>query len=528
MKKIALLLALMLLCLTAFALGEEPAVTFKDVKAIYDAGKYDEAFPLFEQLAAQGDADAMRYLGYLYEDGNSPSGIADYPNALKLYTQSADLGNAKAMRAIGAGYYSGIFCDGTPDYETAYDWFCKAVANGDTYSNYAIGNMYYHARLNGGVADYAAAYDYFTLAAEANNDNALYYLGMMYQDGKHVAQDDQKAFEYFTTSANMGNTFGMHELADGYKSGVFSSDVPDYDMALTFYLQAAQGGHSCAPSHVEDLLKNYTLSLDSLLKADAAGYAKASHLITDLYHKGSTLEDGTVVIAPDHARMLAYLEEKYAADTQDVYLLSWYGFLLCGNTDQDICPADYPRALEVYTKAADLGDSYSMWQIGEIYYYGNLGEADYALALDWYIKAEEAGRTGLTNRIIELCNNGVVQEDGTVLLAPDHVRLLAYLEGLYAKDTQDAYALSWLGWLLCGNSQQDVCEADYIRAFEVYKKAADLGSGYSMCQIGKMYHSGELGAVDLVAAEAWYRKAFDAGYAEAEESLNALAGAKAE
>jgi len=44
-------------------------ITYNDAKVFINVGRYTEALPLLEALAAQNDLTAMNTLGFLYRDG---------------------------------------------------------------------------------------------------------------------------------------------------------------------------------------------------------------------------------------------------------------------------------------------------------------------------------------------------------------------------------------------------------------------------------------------------------------------------
>ena len=170
-----------------------------------------------------------------------------------------------------------------------------------------------------------------------------------------------------------------------------------------------------------------------------------------------------------------------------------------------------------------------MNNLGKGYQNGNFngGEPAGETALSYYMQAWNAGYTAAENLIIDLLYKRIVAEDGIVLFEADHAQMLEFLNEMYQKGTDNAYALSWLGWLLCGNSDQNVCEVDYPHALEVYTRDAELGSGYCMLQIGLIYEAGQLGEADLTAAENWFAKAVEAGEVLAQDALDRVHSAQA-
>ncbi len=122
---------------------------------------------------------------------------------------------------------------------------------------------------------------------------------------------------------------------------------------------------------------------------------------------------------------------------------------------------DYAKAMEWYTKAADLGNASAMNQIGYMYHFGEGVEVDYAKAMDWYSKAADLGVAMAMNNI------GVLYHDG-------------------------------LG-----------VDQDYAKAMEWFLKAVDAGNtDYTlMNNIAQMYENGEGVPVDYAKAKEWRDKA---------------------
>ncbi len=74
-------------------------------KRLYDNEKDKEAVALFKEVAQRGDDEAMLYLGYIHEDGNSS--FYDPKQAAQFYQTAADSGNAAAMFNLAQMYFKG-------------------------------------------------------------------------------------------------------------------------------------------------------------------------------------------------------------------------------------------------------------------------------------------------------------------------------------------------------------------------------------------------------------------------------------
>lgn len=73
--------------------------------AQFKMGRYEEAMTIWENLAAQGDADAAFQLGVMHEDGRGTP--ADLDRALHYYHQASDGGSHRAAYRLAKLYAEG-------------------------------------------------------------------------------------------------------------------------------------------------------------------------------------------------------------------------------------------------------------------------------------------------------------------------------------------------------------------------------------------------------------------------------------
>ena len=121
--------------------------------------------------------------------------------------------------------------------------------------------------------------------------------------------------------------------------------------------------------------------------------------------------------------------------------------------------ADYAKAIENYTQAAEGGSLDAIIALANMYYSGEGVERDYAKALTYSRQAAELGDTGSYTMLGEMYENG------------------------------------------------NGVEQDYEKALEYYKKAADLGDLEAMLSVADMYYSGKQVPQDYEMAAAYYEKA---------------------
>ena len=167
-----LALALVALVLSASASAQSPNGTaaLDEGMAAYNRGDYPGAFRLLQAAVAQGSAEAMPNLGYLYARGHGVE--RDPAAALELYKRGAQAGDAEAMNAVGYRYN---FAD-NPDFERAAQWYCKAVLRG--------------------------------------NPRAMNNMAILFYNGQGVPRDLEEARSLWRQSAALGHLNGQTNLGD--------------------------------------------------------------------------------------------------------------------------------------------------------------------------------------------------------------------------------------------------------------------------------------------------------------------------
>ncbi len=107
--------------------GEPKSFLYSEAGALYDAGRYEESFPLMRKAADGGNTQAMALLGVmlLYGQGVAPDGRA----AEHWLVRAAERGEVEAQSIAGIMYATGVGVP--PDSEKARHWLTIAAGNGD-------------------------------------------------------------------------------------------------------------------------------------------------------------------------------------------------------------------------------------------------------------------------------------------------------------------------------------------------------------------------------------------------------------
>ena len=333
---------------------------------------------LFQSVTDQGVADGCLGLAAVAEDEE------DYETALKNYEKAAKEGTEQlyviyAMNSIGGMYDYGYGVE--EDANAAIEWYTKAADLGDSEAMNSIAMIYWRGKDNV-VQDVNAAIEWYTKSADSGNSEAMNLMGAMYHNGDGVEQDFDAAMEWCQKAADLGHAQAMTNVAYMYRHG--NGVAQDGGAAIEWYRKAADSGELSAMCEIGDMYRNgegveqdddkalewYVKSLSSL--PDYEVYKK----IADILH-GEDAAEKWFEETGDAEKMMA-LAELYRSHYSD--------------NGEQLLP-DFDKAVEWYTKAADLGSSEAMERIGDLYRLGSLygREDDLDKAMEWYQKAADSG-----------------------------------------------------------------------------------------------------------------------------------------
>ena len=118
------LVCMIILCLPLPAYANE----YERAVAAYKANDYLTASRIFKRYANQGETEAQRYLGEMYDKGRGVP--QNYSKALYWYLRAAAQNDAHAQYRVGLKYANGHGVE--TDNKLAYAWFAMAFENGFT------------------------------------------------------------------------------------------------------------------------------------------------------------------------------------------------------------------------------------------------------------------------------------------------------------------------------------------------------------------------------------------------------------
>lgn len=342
MKKLLFaLVAVMAACLLAVSVFAEAAPTTEELTAqgwtAYESKDYEAALAAYTEAAAQGSADALNMLGYMYWQGNGVE--VDYNQALAYYQQAIDAGYDEAF----VGYRMGSIYAAMEQYDQARETLVMAAALGDMDSTVLLGDLYREGK--GVEADMNAALKWYRVHANDYQISAFRAASILYQSKRYAetATVCEKALMLKPTASSSQLATANYTLAEIYFHGM--GDVAqDYAKGVAYHQAAYELG---TPSSLPDLV--------------------------DAYLNGWGVE-------ADQETAWSYLEKYVETGADDVAtrLGSYY-----------YKTENYQAAFDAFVQGAETDNSYCMTMLGYFYEYGtgDVVQIDLNTARTWYEKA---------------------------------------------------------------------------------------------------------------------------------------------
>lgn len=340
-RRVTLFLAIFLCSsgLLAIAGNLEKGIT------LYDTKKFNEAFPLIEKEARQGNAKAEFYLAMMYDYGNGTK--QNTKKAVYWYKKSAAQGNPKAMYNLAYMYSHGTGVE--TDSKKAFELYQQSAEKGIPEAQFNLALMY--AKGKGTGQDYVKAFQWFHKAALQGNDDAQYNVAVSYTEGRGIPQDYTQALYWYEKAAAQDNTLAQHALGIVYRNG---EGVPvDIDKAVYWYKKAAAKGYT------DSMWNLSTIYLPQDIH-DIKGWEEVHHWYTlGMQHGDKTnaplgmgliylLGRGNYTVDSDKAGALFTM----AAENGNANAWYWLGVMEEYGFGR---PQNEEKAMALYRKAADAG-----------------------------------------------------------------------------------------------------------------------------------------------------------------------------
>lgn len=220
--------------------------------------------------------------------------------------------------------------------------FLKALKKGNAGKQFALAREFAES---GDEKDFTRACALYEAAANSGHKDAQFELGILYYDGKRRERDWELAATWFKLAAVNGKAESYKYLGEIYRYGFYGAKE-DVEKAVESYLKFYD---VCAEDEKAETESNL---------------------------------GGCYYILEDEENALRWARR--CAKRGDKDALGAYGAMLSDFKR-------YDEAFETLTRAAELGDDYAVYLLGECYFYGNGTSKDLKQAEELWQKAAQSG-----------------------------------------------------------------------------------------------------------------------------------------
>ena len=343
--------------------------------------------------------------------------------------------------------------------------------------------------------------------AESGDAEAQNSLGENYNNGDGVEMDEAKAVYWFKRSAEQGNADGLCNLGECYLYGYGidrTGHEKEYDeLAVKYFTAAMEGGSIRAHSMVAmcHLLAKGGLEYNMGKARDLLQYA-ADHGEEDAKKALAMLLQNQDGIASNQegdpaAEMFQQLFKAYQQgdETPEILVYIAYCYQMGNYVECDI-----DKAIELYEKAADQGNSTAQFALSMLLQERELTERNKELSDQYLNKAAEQGNVLAYAALLDRNND------------PEKLEFI-----IKSAEKGDTLAQVVLGGYYYSLSDQQ--EDQRKQAIVWWEKAAEQGLALAEYQLGICYNEGDLVERDVKKALDYWRRASSHGFSEAQIDL---------
>ena len=267
-------------------------------------------------------------------------------------------------------------------------------------------------------------------------------------------------------SADKGDTSTQYRVAEWFNRGGSSESSNDYSkIAVSWYQKAAMKGHIDAQ-----------LKLASCYEEGRGVHQNKDEAIK--WYKKAASEG-------DEKALQKYLKLKYCSKVYESVIRYRIGLL----------------------SAADAGDHYSQYQLGEWFSNHNTQSAYREEAVAWYTKAAKGGHKDACIKLGESYLYGKMVTKDVAEAVKWYDKVGNDISGTDLRTIGYAYDF--------GNGVQ----MDKSKAVYYYRKAAEKGDAEAQYKLGLCYENGIGVTTNINTAKYWYKKAASQGHRQAQQCL---------
>ncbi|PRW60182.1 Hrd3 like [Chlorella sorokiniana] len=311
----------------------------------------------FEQdLAARGDPEAHRQLGYRMLTGNGLP--RDLAGAHREFNIAARGGDPYAMFNLGYMAIKGLHVQ--QNFTKAREHFQDAAARDLPSALNGLGVLHFHGQ--GTPVNFTAARLYFEQAADRDHD-AAYNLGTVYQGGYGVAPNVTHALRLFHNATNLGSWRAPHQIMLVLADGLYGASKDTHGAMRAFWRFMAmtggwkRNGQDAAERAAEGEYLGAAVRYALLAEQ---GAASAELNLAWLMHRGLAYSGA------DQHRLALALWERAALRGQTEGRLMAAHVLLDGHKYGLEGGANPSRAAELFRQAAAAGSTEGLFMLGRL------------------------------------------------------------------------------------------------------------------------------------------------------------------
>lgn len=309
--------------------------------------------------------------------------LATQATGIPLAEKAAELGAVEANLLLGDIYRRGGY-GAAPDLTRAKGYLEAAYKDGSLEAAVALGSLYLDTDFT--PEGRKRGIEMLTAAAEEGSIDAANALANVYLQGRGVPADTNQALHYFGVGLVSNTNSTIVALGDVLRAGARQLP-PNPQIAMEFFQRAVDQGDLGAGRRIADMhLRGEAVEQD---------IPNAIAMLTDLANRGDTssyIALGDIFtrgefVPTDGARAIDYFRSAEAQGnaTGMTRLAELYVAGLPGT------PADLGQALDLYTRAADLGNTGAKRALARALLTGQFGTTDPRRAL---VLLEDAARLG--------------------------------------------------------------------------------------------------------------------------------------
>ncbi len=302
--------------------------------------------------------------------------------------------------------------------------------------------------------------------AEAGVVDAQFLLGKCYKEGYGTEADSMKAFQWFSKAAERGQIDSQYMLGILYQNG--EVEESDHAKAFQWFRKAAEQGHANA---------QYELAL---LYRDGTGVERNNQQAVDWFLKA--VEQRHLVAEAMFQLLLAQLRLNYLSG--DVRSIS-----------------EIIGVFATVKTAAEHGNSYGQFSLGEFLFYGVGVKTDESQAISWWHKAANAGNPNAQNALGDAYMRGRGVRENKALAVQ-----------FYQKAAEQGFTPAQHSLGECYLWGRGI-EKNIDEGFKLLISAAEHHNTDAMFNLGRYYSIGCFGSktINITEARKWLLAAIEQG-----------------